>query len=73
MFKYFKRQTSDLSEDTNNTNERLLVGAPTVVPRIVDRPIRMPLPSARNQGSIYENQTALGQRYFATDRHLTED
>ena len=32
---------------------------PTVVPRTVDCPIRMPLPPAKNQGSIYENQTAL--------------
>ena len=37
---------------------------PTVVPRTVDCPIRMPLPPAANQGSIYENQTALQRRYF---------
>ena len=35
-----------------------------VVPRTVACPIRMPLPPARNQGSIYENQTALERRYF---------
>ena len=45
-------------------NSRLLVGEPTVVPRTVACPIRMPLPPAANQGSIYENQTALQSRYF---------
>jgi ectoine hydroxylase-related dioxygenase (phytanoyl-CoA dioxygenase family) len=50
--------------DWTEFNERLLVGAPTVVPRTVPCPIRMPLPPARNQGSIYENQTALERRYF---------
>jgi phytanoyl-CoA hydroxylase len=45
-------------------NRRLLVGTPSVVPRVVDCPIRMPLPPAKNQGSIYENQTALASRYF---------
>ena len=50
--------------DWDDFNSRLLVGAPAVVPRVVDCPIRMPLPPARNQGSIYENQTALASRYF---------
>lgn len=50
--------------DWDEFNSRLLVGAPTVVPRIVDCPIRMPLPPAAHQGSIYENQTALQSRYF---------
>ncbi|MGE0314455.1 MAG: phytanoyl-CoA dioxygenase family protein [Lautropia sp.] len=45
-------------------NARLLVGEPTVVPRVVACPVRMPLPPARHQGSIYENQTASGSRYF---------
>ncbi len=50
--------------DWDDFNSRLLVGSPTVVPRVVDCPIRMPLPPAANQGSIYENQTALARRYF---------
>jgi ectoine hydroxylase-related dioxygenase (phytanoyl-CoA dioxygenase family) len=45
-------------------NLRLLVGEPSVTPRIVDCPVRMPLPPAKHQGSIYENQTALARRYF---------
>jgi len=50
--------------DWDDFNARLLVGSSTVVPRTVDCPIRVPLPPAKNQGSIYENQTALGRRYF---------
>jgi ectoine hydroxylase-related dioxygenase (phytanoyl-CoA dioxygenase family) len=45
-------------------NGRLICGEPTIVPRLRDLPVRMPLPPARNQGSIYENQTAVGRRYF---------
>jgi hypothetical protein len=29
-------------------------------------PVRLPLPSAVHQGSIYENQRASGRRYFMT-------
>jgi phytanoyl-CoA hydroxylase len=50
--------------DWNDFNARLLVGEPTVEPRTVACPVRMPLPPAANQGSIYENQTALQRRYF---------
>ncbi len=42
---------------------RLLCGEETIVPRYRHAPARMPLPPAKNQGSIYENQTA-GKRYF---------
>jgi phytanoyl-CoA hydroxylase len=42
---------------------RLMFGEQTVVPRFKEAPVRMPLPPAKNQGSIYENQTA-GKRYF---------
>ena len=50
--------------DWDEFNSRLLVGTPTVAPRTVACPIRMPFPPAANQGSIYENQTALERRYF---------
>ncbi|MGE0719150.1 MAG: phytanoyl-CoA dioxygenase family protein [Alphaproteobacteria bacterium] len=43
---------------------RLVAGPPTIVPRVVPAPIRMPLPPARGQGSIYENQTATRRRWF---------
>jgi hypothetical protein len=29
-------------------------------------PVRLPLPPAEHQGSIYENQRASGRRYFDT-------
>ena len=42
---------------------KLLCGEETIVPRLRDAPVRMPLPPARNPGSIYENQST-GKRYF---------
>jgi ectoine hydroxylase-related dioxygenase (phytanoyl-CoA dioxygenase family) len=47
-----------------NFNERLVSGQPSIVPRMADVPVRMPLPPSPNQGSIYENQTAVRNRYF---------
>ena len=50
-------------DDWNAFTSRLLYGQESIEPRLVDVPIRMPLPPAKNQGSIYENQTA-GKRFF---------
>jgi len=50
--------------DYEDFKKRLLCGKETIVPRIVDCPVRMPLPPALNQGSIYENQTASAKRFF---------
>jgi hypothetical protein len=47
-------------------NDRMVLGAPSVEPRIVATPVRMPLPAADHQGSIYENQRSAGQHYFET-------
>jgi ectoine hydroxylase-related dioxygenase (phytanoyl-CoA dioxygenase family) len=47
-------------------NDRLVLGEPSVEPRIVPAPVRMPLPAAEHQGSIYENQRATGRRFFET-------
>src|SRR5437899_791772 len=47
-------------------NDRMVLGEPSVEPRIVPAPVRMPLPAAEHQGSIYENQRATGQRFFET-------
>jgi len=47
-------------------NELLLAGDPTIEPRLAPRPVRLPLPPAEYQGSIYENQRASDRRYFAT-------
>ena len=47
-------------------NELLLAGAPTIEPRLAAVPVRLPLPPAEHQGSIYENQRASDRRYFTT-------
>jgi ectoine hydroxylase-related dioxygenase (phytanoyl-CoA dioxygenase family) len=46
-------------------DELLLAGEPTLEPRLAPVPVRLPLPPAEHQGSIYENQCASGRRYFA--------
>lgn len=50
--------------DYEDFKGRLLCGNETIIPRIVACPVRMPLPPALNQGSIYENQTASAKRFF---------
>ncbi len=47
-------------------NDRMVLGDPSVEPRIVPAPVRMPLPAAEHQGSIYENQRSTGRRFFDT-------
>src|SRR5438094_1776378 len=44
----------------------LLAGYPTLAPRLMPVPVRLPLPPAEYQGSIYENQRAAGRRFFET-------
>jgi phytanoyl-CoA hydroxylase len=46
-------------------DELLLAGAATLCPRLAPVPVRLPLPPAEHQGSIYENQRATGRRFFA--------
>jgi phytanoyl-CoA hydroxylase len=46
-------------------NGRIVLGQPTIEPRLVSVPVRMPLPPAPFQGSIYENQRAAEKRFFA--------
>jgi ectoine hydroxylase-related dioxygenase (phytanoyl-CoA dioxygenase family) len=50
-------------KDLEEFDARLVAGAPTIEPRVTPVPVRMPLPPALHQGSIYENQTA-SRRYF---------
>ena len=47
---------------------RLLLcgGGDPVAPRCADVPVRLPLPPAKHQGSIYENQRALKNSYFGS-------
>lgn len=49
-------------------NETLLTGTPSIQPRIAAAPVRMPLPPAPYQGSIYENQTTLKNRFFGKQK-----
>ena len=42
----------------------LLCGEDTLAPRIEAVPVRLPLPPAAHQGSIYENQRARASRFF---------
>jgi len=51
--------------DLADFDARLVSGAPTIEPRVVPAPVRLPLPPARHQGSIYENQSDARHRYFA--------
>lgn len=45
-------------------DELMAAGEPTLEPRLTNVPVRLPLPPADLQGSIYENQKALANRYF---------
>ena len=53
--------------DWEKWNALLLCGEvdPTV-PRCTEVPVRLPLPAATHQGSIYENQRALKNSFFGT-------
>lgn len=51
-------------KDFEDFRRRQFSGAPSIVPRIVDAPVRMPLPPSPHQGSIYENQTGAKNKYF---------
>src|SRR5262245_60441575 len=50
--------------DLGDFDARLVSGTPSVEPRVVPAPVRMPLPPALHQGSIYENQLDASRRYF---------
>lgn len=47
-------------------DKKMLVGESTIQPRLENVPVIMPLPPARNAGSIYANQVALKNRYFSS-------
>lgn len=46
--------------------DNLLCGEDTIEPRMANVPVRLPLPPAPGQGSIYENQKSTKNRYFET-------
>jgi len=45
-------------------NQKMLCGSPTIMPRIRDIPVRIPLPQPESRGSIYEIQKGLQNRGF---------
>jgi phytanoyl-CoA hydroxylase len=51
-------------KDFTEFNSRLLTGDPVVAPRMTSVPVRLPLPPATRQGSIYETQSAAKKSYF---------
>ncbi len=57
--------------DLADFNARIVAGEPTIEPRLTAVPVRMPLPPALHQGSIYENQTDAARRYFAVAEEPT--
>jgi phytanoyl-CoA hydroxylase len=53
-------------QDITAYDNLIVAGEPTVAPRLAAVPVRLPLPSAPYQGSIYENQRGSARRYFDT-------
>jgi phytanoyl-CoA hydroxylase len=51
-------------QDFDDFRSKLLCGEDTIEPRMKAVPVRLPLPPASHQGSIYENQRARQSRYF---------
>jgi ectoine hydroxylase-related dioxygenase (phytanoyl-CoA dioxygenase family) len=52
-------------------NSRMIAGEPTLQPRFEKVPVRMPYPAALNQGSIYENQSIVKNRFFELKQATT--
>ena len=50
--------------DLDQFESMVTQGESTLRPRLEDLPVRIPLPAAPNQGSIYENQLTLENKYF---------
>ena len=46
-------------DNYNNFNKKIISGEIINTPRLSNVPVRMPLPAAKNQGSIFENQKAV--------------
>ena len=58
-------------DDIKEYDEMIIAGEPTLHPRLEDVPVRLPLPPAPHQGSIYENQRILQNRYFESYQEPT--
>ena len=56
----------DLKGGLEAYDSRIVRGKPTLAPRMKEAPVRIPLPSRPGliKGSIYDNQSILGNKYF---------
>jgi ectoine hydroxylase-related dioxygenase (phytanoyl-CoA dioxygenase family) len=56
----------DLKGGIEAFDSRIVRGEPTLVPRMKEAPVRIPLPTRPGliKGSIYDNQSILGNKYF---------
>jgi phytanoyl-CoA hydroxylase len=52
------------AEGWDSYNSLLVTGEPSLEPRLEAVPVRLPLPPASHQGSIYENQKGMAARFF---------
>jgi ectoine hydroxylase-related dioxygenase (phytanoyl-CoA dioxygenase family) len=66
LFEYAAADASPLMgiKDFAAWNKALVSGVPSNIPRMKEVPVRMPLPPAPRQGSIYENQITSQNKYF---------
>ena len=46
----------------------IIAGEPTLEPRVVAAPIRLPYPGPLKSGSIYESQSLAKTKYFGDDQ-----
>ncbi|MGI9334682.1 MAG: phytanoyl-CoA dioxygenase family protein [Gammaproteobacteria bacterium] len=60
-------------DDIESYDTMIVAGEPTLEPRVTAVPVRLPLPPAPYQGSIYENQRTIGQRYFDLEKGVGGD
>ena len=58
------RARSHQALDIEEFDLRILRGRPTLAPRLEAVPVRMPLPHAEHEGSIFENQRPSHGRSF---------
>lgn len=67
LYQFTANDAWPLVEPVENIKEYdswIVAGQPTIEPRIAQAPVRLPLPPAPKQGSIYENQRTAQHRFF---------
>jgi ectoine hydroxylase-related dioxygenase (phytanoyl-CoA dioxygenase family) len=60
----------NVPKDIAEYDKLIVAGKSTLEPRMTSVPVRLPLPPADNQGSIYENQKGMASRYFDSPEAL---